>query len=498
MPESPGVSRRRFLQTGALVTAAAGLPSFAAFAQPSGGRVRGLAALAGDLKGRLILRGEQGYAMAAWPNNARWADVRPLAIAMCANDEDVRRCVEWVREERVPFVIRSGGHNYAGFSTTPGLLIDVKAMNGVSVDLENGTATVQGGANNEDVATALREYGRFAVPSGRCPTVGTSGLVLGGGWGFAATKAGLTCDSLVSTDVVIASGQKLTIGRDNELFWAARGAGGGNFGVHTSFTFQLHDVGTVTTFKIVWPPGKQIELLTELQRLQLANAKTISTRSKARPVQAGAKPRRDQLLVETLGLYWGHEKDLRQILAKAFGILKPTTADIYEMEYWRARDYLMTDDPVGMYHIKNSYVKETLSEAALDTMLTWMTKWPGGSLRQDNMGILFAIGGKVKDVPWDATAYVHRDSNYIYEMECSWAPVDEDDVVRRAEDWLAAYYEDMQRFVQPEAYVNFPDRDLKNWARAYYGKNLERLSEIKRRYDPQELFKFGQSIPLHV
>src|SRR5262245_4272018 len=208
MADSSNVSRRRFLQAGALVTGAAAtgwIPQ--AFAKPAASSARTLAALGRDLHGRLILPGEQGYAMAAWPNNARWADVHPLAVAMCTDDEDVRRCIDWVREQRVPFLIRSGGHNYAGFSTTPGLLIDVKPMNGAKVDLKNGTVVVQGGASNHDVAGVLRAH-PFAVPAGRCPTVGTSGLVLGGGWGFAATKSGLTCDSLIATDIVLADARK--------------------------------------------------------------------------------------------------------------------------------------------------------------------------------------------------------------------------------------------------------------------------------------------------
>lgn len=494
------VSRRRFLQTGALVTGAAattGLAPVAAWAAPPRSAAKALAALGRELHGRMIFPGEQGYLMAAWPNNARWAHVYPQAIAMCADDQDVQSCVAMARDEGIPFAIRSGGHNYAGFSTTNGLLIDVKPMNRVEVDEENGIAIVQGGANNQDVANALRRY-PFAVPSGRCPTVGTSGLVLGGGWGFSATKSGLTCDSLIGTEIVLADGTKQTIGGNHELFWAVRGGGGGNFGVHTSFAFKLHRVENVTTFNIVWPPGKQVELLTALQDIQLANPTTISTRSKARPSDARPLPPREQLLVETLGLYWGPEKRLREILAPVLGMLTPTVADIYEVGYWRARDYLLTDDPVGMYHIKSSYVRHKLSEEALSAMLAWMTKWPGGSLRQDNMGILFAIGGKVKEVPIDATAYVHRDSNFIMEMEASWSPLDKDAAVERQRRWLADYYEDMQRFLVRESYVNFPDRDLKNWESAYYGKNLERLSEIKAKYDRKNLFRYPQSIPPKV
>ena len=237
-----------------------------------------------------------------------------------------------------------------------------------------------------------------------------------------------------------------------------------------------------------------------MQKIQNAkeNVNKISTRSKARPMEAGKYPPREKIVVETLGLYWGPASELLQILAPLFNIQDTSVRDIYEVDYWRARDYLLTDDPVGMYQIKNSYVGEALSDDGLENMLHWMTQWPGGSLRQDNMGILFAIGGKVRDVPARDTAYVHRNSNYIYEMEASWAPIDKPDVVAAQHDWLARYFADMQKFVQPESYVNFPDRDLKNWEHAYYGCNLHRLSEIKGKCDPNNIFKFAQSIPLGV
>lgn len=503
MADTSDLSRRRFLQTGALVAgaAAAGLSPVTAWAKqpPAVSRARGLT-FGPSLKGRWITKYDLGYEMAAWPNNARWADVRPLAIAMCADDEDVQRSIAWARNNNQPFAIRSGGHSYAGFSTTTGVLIDVKPMNGVKVDWDKGTVVVQGGANNQDVATALR-VGQYAVPAGRCPTVGTSGLVLGGGWGFAATHSGLTCDSLIATDVVLADTSKVTANTTdrNDLFWAIRGGGGGNFGVHTSFTFKLVPVRDVTTFNIVWPPGRQVELMTSLQKMQLGNPTMISTRSKVRPLRAREKPPTplNELVVETLGLYWGHEKELTDIL-KSYNLDKWATAEIYEMAYWRARDYLLTDDPVGMYDLKSSYVETSLSEDALGTMLYWMTQWPGGSLRQDNMGILFAIGGKVKDVPRDATAYVHRKSNFIFEMEMSWAPIDDDYVVAKQANWLSDYYHDMKekKYLQPESYVNFPNRELQNWEQEYYGSNLARLKEVKSKYDPDNIFKFQQSIPL--
>lgn len=498
---STALSRRRLFQSGAVLAGAAlgsRVPGAAALEGP---QPRGLDALARDLHdlgSRLIRPGEPGFLVAAWPNNGRWADVLPLAIAMCTTDEAVRLCIGWTRQERQTFAVRCGGHNYAGFSTTQGLLIDVKPMSRIAFDPTTGLVTIGAGASNQDMADAFRASG-LAVPSGRCPTVGISGLVLGGGWGFSATRNGLTCDALRATDAVTADGKLhrgvSATGADTNLFWAARGGGGGNFAVHTSFTFEPHPVYDVTVFNIVWPAKHQIELMLDLQDIQLANPHLISTRSKLVPM-TGDRVTRGGLQVQTLGQFFGPPDQLRALLDHPLSRSKPVVAEINGMNYWSARDYLVTDDPGGLYDIRSSYVAGRLGGDALDTMIQWMERWPGGSLLQQNMGILFAAGGKVKEVGVTDTAYVHRDSDFILEMEASWSPLDTPDTVKRQQAWLSEYFAAMQRFVRPQSYVNFPSRDLPNWLNAYYGRNVAKLCEVKRQYDPDNVFNFPQSIPL--
>ncbi len=497
MGDSKALPRRKFLQAGAALLYATSMPGVVQ-AAPALHTPKNLRALRNSLHGRLILPGEMGYAMAAAPNNARYADILPRAVAMCADAHDVQLCLRWAADHREKFAVRSGGHNYAGFSTTTGLLIDVKAMNKVWYDLDKNRGYILAGASNQNMADAFSGT-NFAIPSGRCPTVGASGLVLGGGWGFSATHAGLTCDSLVRTEIVLANGQQVSAdaqGPHRDLFWALRGGGGGNFGINTAFSFDLHEVkDDVTIFNIVWPGEKQIELLTLLQEIQSRYATQISTRTKAYPDAPGAFPRREQLQVTTLGQFFGPLDKALEALAPALKLVKPIKQDIRQMRYWQARDYLITDDPNGMYDLRSSYVAEALPPQALETMLSYMMKWPGGSLLPENMGILFAIGGKVREVATDATAYVHRNANYIFEMECAWAPIDKPDVMRRQQAWLTEYFEAMQPYMLPQSYVNFPSRELPNWARAYYGSNLERLKRVKRQYDPANLFSFAQSIP---
>lgn len=497
--------RRRLLQAGTtLVGAGAFGLGNASIAAPALHTPRNMRALANSLKGRLLLPGENAYLMAALPNNMRYAHILPKAVAMCADAHDVELCLRWAIENREQFAIRSGGHNYAGFSTTRGLLIDVKPMNGISVDWVNKTATIQAGVSNQDMANFFSGK-HWAIPSGRCPTVGASGLVLGGGWGFSATHSGLTCDSLLSTEVVLPTSKLQVVGIQandspgnpyRDLFWGMRGGGGGNFGINTAFTFQLHEVGDVTIFNITWKPGQQIKLLQALQDLQSNYPMQISTRSKAVPARAGAFPALNEISVTTLGQFFGSKEQAMKALQPVLDIAERSKEDIRQMSYWQARDYLITDDPNGMYDLRSSYVADKMSPEGLEMMLRWMQKWPGGALLPENMGIFFAIGGKVQAKAVDETAYPHRNANYIFEMECAWSPIDSPRVIAAQQQWLADYFNAMQPFVLKQSYVNFPNRDQPDWERAYYGTNLKRLSQVKRKYDPHNIFTFPQSIPL--
>ena len=208
----------------------------------SGGAGSGppLQKLARELTGRLVLPRSPGYAAQNQPANDRYEDVRPIAIALCDNARDVAVCVSWCRDYGVPPVVRGGGHSYIGASSTTGLLIKTGAMNRVRADAGQGTVTVQAGALNEDLLARLRG-GDLMLPVGTCLSVGVTGLALGGGIGDNSRWAGMTSDHLISADLVLASGELVTASATEhpDLFWALRGAAGGNFGICTQLTFRL-------------------------------------------------------------------------------------------------------------------------------------------------------------------------------------------------------------------------------------------------------------------
>ncbi len=494
-------SRRRVLRGGLALAAGTFIEApVRGFARPALVDSTGLGALGRSLTGRLIMPGQTGFVQAALPNNTRFAETFPQAVARCASDVDVQRCITWARDYGMPFAVRSGGHNYAGFSTTDGLLIDVRSMRETRLDARNGLIHAQAGVNNANMGAAL-SGASLAVPAGRCLTVGVAGLTLGGGWGFTATRAGLTCDSLLASDVVLADGRKVTASErvNADLFWGLCGGGGGNFGVNTSFTYRLADVsGPVTAFRITWSATRFVSLVSALQAIENENVRQLSMRLALGQRKPGANPSLADLEVDCLGQFFGTKKRLLDILAPTLAISSPIRQDFQEGGFWQAAGFLAEPGLPHMYDSRSSYVANALPLDALDALARMAMKWPGGSVAQDGFAKLFAVGGKVRDVPANATSYAHRNANYIFEIMLVNDPADRDDVIARQSEWMTATFEAVRSHLLPASYVNFPNRRLDDWARRYYGANLSQLSQVKRRYDPENIFQFAQSIPVNI
>src|SRR6476660_6974079 len=221
-------------------------PTISASPQPLGDE------LAARLDGRLIRPGTPGYPVARLGYDPRFDDVRPRAVVMATTSRDVARTILFARDHDLAFAARCGGHSYGGYSLSDGIVIDVSEM--ATVRTSAGTATIGAGARVIDVAAGVAATGAV-IPVGTCATVGMSGLTLGGGQGVVGRRFGLTCDSLRAATVVLADGRIVTCDAANEpdLFWALRGAGGGNFGVVTSFTFSSHPLAGITAFSLSWP-----------------------------------------------------------------------------------------------------------------------------------------------------------------------------------------------------------------------------------------------------
>ena len=530
---APAITRRDVFQAGALSAAAAGLavvqaPSEARAETEALERVsrRDWKRLAGALSSRSTLYrpGDSAYPPLAIPFNHRYAGVRPAGIVACATTADVREAIRWAGEVGLPAVPRSAlGHNYAGYSTTTGLLLNMARMKRIApsprpgrarartygpmrVIHEAGTVTVGAGVTNGDLHPLLEDQGMF-VPTGRCPTVGVAGLVLGGGIGFSDKMFGLTCDRLVATTVVLAGGRTVEASEEShpDLFWACRGGAGNNFGVHTSFTFRYEQFqGTVAFYQFRWSLDSVLPVIAAAQQIVRDNVADkrfhcrlgIGTSGRATDqIRANAN-------VNVIGQHYGTVAELRAILDPLLAIgtageRAQNQAAIREVTPGQAGGLLSATTPVDRFASKSAILtsRTLLTERQVSAAAGRLLGWPGSG-NPDGAGFaMFALGGEINRVPPDATAFVHRGGLFIFAAETCWADWDHPRVGAANRHWLSRFYDGIFGDTPPaHSYQNFPDPALTDWRRAYYGENYHRLVRVKRTYDPAGFFSYPQAI----
>jgi len=447
-------------------------------------------ALARALQGELLFPDAPEFESSTRPWNLRFLGLRPMALARCVSVADVRACLLWAQQNQVPLVARSGGHSYAAYSLTSGLMIDISGMRNLELDPVTGLARVAGGARNATLYAALRGPSR-AVTHGRCREVGVGGLVLGGGIGFNMRARGLTCDQLVETDIVLASGEVLTCSenQNSDLFWACRGAGGGNFGIHTSFTFQTFPVSNLTVYQITWTTQLR-QVLEFLIDTLLASPASVGCK-----VSVLARPGQGLQLI-LLGQIVGTAGELDALLAPVFQLAAPSISDVRTVSYWDGQDFLSEEGDPEFVHERSRYIFGKLSEAGLDTIFQQLGQWPGTSVSANWK--FFLMGGAVAAKSNDATAYVHRQATMISSIDLEWSATDSTQVVAANQAWLNQFHQAMLPFTSNRCYQNFIDDSQSDFLQAYYGENLARLIEVKRKYDPKNVFRYPQSIPTGV
>ena len=469
-------------------------------------------ALDRNLQGTLIRPDSPQYPAARQLFDPRFDSVLPAAIAYCVSPADVQTCLTFAQRFGLLLALRAGGHSYAGYSTTTGLVLDVTRMSAVTVDPGAGTATVGAGARLIDVYAALAQYG-LVVPAGSCPAVGIAGLTLGGGVGVLGRKFGLTCDNLLAAQVVVADGRVLTCdaSHDPDLFWALRGGGGGNFGVVTSFTFQAHQVDTLSLFTLNWPWGSAAAVVDAWQ----AWAPQVPDELWSNCLLLATSDKRSDPLVRVNGVYVGDVAPLGSLLLQLTSRIDAAPASSYvssagllETMMVEAGCYGKTvgechlpgQDPRGQVQrdtsgVKSDYFTSTLPRQAIDILVSAVaSRHASSTLGEGGIG-LDAYGGAINRVAADATAFVHRDALFSAQYSASWNASDPDSVVAANHSWLTDTWQAMRQYASGASYQNYIDPDLADWQRAYYGTNLARLQRVKAAYDPGNLFHFDQSIP---
>ncbi|WP_431855378.1 FAD-binding protein [Azospirillum sp.] len=492
-------SRRTFLVGAGRFATASALASavpLSAAAEAANGRIApsALKDLAAAVQGGVVLPDDPFFGDYARPNNLRFRTL-PTAIARCASDQDVQACVAWVRKHGARFAVRSGGHNYAGFSTTPGLLIDMTPMSAISaLPGGDGLVKVGGGALNGMAYQALERLNR-TITHGRCTTVGAAGFLLGGGIGFNMRMFGMGSDLLQATSIVTADGALHADiqdgGADADLFWACRGGAGGNFGINTSFTLRTFPVETVTFFDITWTTDVDEVLHTLLTRLAEAPPEFGSKISVTSPPRGSGS---QQISVSILGQLHKCTTTVEAIIGPVLEKASKRTIT-RDMAYWPAQDLLSEFTYPYFYQEKSSYMKAAeITPDAVAAMVRLARRMPGTCMA--NSFKFFQVGGKVNATPADATAYVHRGYDWLFSSEVNWWDrKDPKALVDENLAWQERFYATVNAATKAAgAFQNFPDPSLKDWSAAYYGGNYARLRRVKTAYDRTDLFTYRQGI----
>lgn len=442
----------------------------------------GLARLRDVVAGEVIEPGMPGYEEARRPAMARFWDVRPRAVVRCAFADDVARALAFARETGLHVVPRGGGHCFAGRSSTDGIVLDMTPLRSISVS-PAGVATIGAGARLAEVYDALHSRG-LALPAGCGPDVGIAGLTLGGGLGILGRRYGLTCDRLLRARVVLADGRIVDCDehREPDLFWALRGAGGGQFGVVTTLVFDPVPAPEATRIELTWPEADAAAVVAAWQQWApdapdgLAASLTIAAR--------GGEPAR----VSLSGAMLGPEADTAALLAELVRLAdaRPATQDLSRLAYRDLKRALAEPGPAGPAQpvfSKSEFFRRPWPAHAVTGLLdTFSQDRSPGQYRELNFT---PMGGAYNRVPAGATAFVHRSERFQLEHVAA-GP----DAAR----WVQRSWAAVHPWGSGRVYPNFPDPDLTGWAEAYHGDNHARLAAVKRAYDPERLLHFHQSV----
>jgi FAD/FMN-containing dehydrogenase len=444
-----------------------------------------------SLRGQLIEPHDAAYdgARALW--NAM-IDRRPALIARCLGVADVMAALAFARAHGLPLAVRGGGHNIAGSALCDqGLVIDLSAMRGVRIDARARRAQVDGGATLRDLDHEAQAFG-LATPLGINSTTGVAGLTLGGGFGWLSRRFGMTIDNLLAADVVTADGRLPHTNAEQhpELFWALRG-GGGNFGVITRFEFALHPVGPqVTAGLVVFPQAEAQAVLRRYRALAatLDNATTVWAVLRQAPPLPFLAPAHHGSAMLALALCSTQPADAAAAtLARVRALGTPIGEHVGAVPYtaWQqAFDALLVP---GARNYWKSHNFTALGDDAIDTMVAYAGTVPTGQCEI----FLAQMGGKVGAIGAAATAYPHRDAQYVLNVHTRWDDAADD---ARCIGWARDFFDAAAPHASGGVYVNFLTDDERERVAQAYGGNLARLARVKREFDPQNLFRSNQNI----
>ncbi|MFJ7730915.1 FAD-binding oxidoreductase [Lysinibacillus sp. NPDC097231] len=438
------------------------------------------------LTGRIVTPDNPEYEQARTNNNLNNPQF-PSIIVFCQHTKDVINALRWARENNERFRIRSGRHSYENYSLLDkGLVIDVSEMNNITINLQDMTAKIEAGANLGNVYRKLWENG-VTIPAGTESGVGIVGLTLGGGIGMLSRPFGLTCDNLIEIEMVGADGHEgaeliqANRQKNSDLWWASCGGGGGNFGIITALTFKLHPISDVALFSITWGWDDFEQAFDAWQKWAPFTDERLTSQIELKSKEIGE--------VVAQGEFIGTASELKKLLRPLRKTGSPTNVWIKEVPYIKAVEFfdLPSGNRPALRKRSGSFIERPFPHAAIVQMKEFLTNAPNRNTTIWQQ----SLRGAVSQIAPNRTAYFYRNALMVQEYNTSWKKSKEEE---KNIQWM----ENVRRSLSPYTagdYVNFPDRFIKDWSTAYYGRNFSRLREVKTKYDPYNVFNFPQSIP---
>jgi FAD/FMN-containing dehydrogenase len=443
------------------------------------------------VRGEVITPSDEGYEDARKVFNAM-IDRRPAVVVRCTRTGDVMAAVDFARENQLDVAVRGGGHSVPGFGTVDaGVVIDLSGMRDVLVEPEPQTARAQGGATWGNFNDATHAHG-LATTGGIVSTTGVGGLTLGGGIGYLARGLGLSCDNLISAEVVTADGRSLQASdRENEdLFWALRG-GGGNFGVVTSFEFRLHPITDIYGGPMFFEADDAGTLLRAFREFIVDAPEEFGgfpAWQIAPPLPFIPEERHGDTLLAFVACWAGPADDGERILKPLRDVAPVVAEHVGPMPYPSLNSAFDALYPAGdlQHYWKTNFVTE-LTDEAIEAHLEHGPKVPV----VNSTVHIYPINGACNRVEPDATAFAYRDATFAAVIAGMWPdPADNEANVK----WVQDYYAAIAPLSEEGGYVNFMADDDQDRVRANYKGNYDRLVEVKRKYDPDNLFHLNQNI----
>ena len=447
-----------------------------------------LAQLAEGFGGQLLAEDDTGYEEARTVFNTM-IDRRPALIARCSGTADVISAVRYAREQDMPIAVRCGAHSVSGHSAggEGALVIDLSPMKGVRVDPDGLTARANGGVQWGEYDRETQVFG-LATPGGRVTTTGVGGFTLGGGYGWLSTKYGLSCDNLLSADVVTADGRLVTASEteNEDLFWGLRG-GGGNFGIVTSFEFRVHPVGPLYAGLMLYDRAHAGDAMAAYRELVEGGPDELSTgfvHVTAPPAPFVPEELHGRPAIAFLVSYCGDPAEGERLVGgmRAAG----PAADVTGPMPYRAFQGMLDDlNPPGLRNYVRGEHLSGLTDEAAETFLGFSTE----GLHPLTVLIMFQHGGAVSRVPDEATAVVGRDAAFMFHPICNWDdPADDEKHI----SWSRSASAAMDPYKTGSVYLNFMTDDAV--PAGYDQTAYARLVELKRKYDPDNVFRFNQNV----